>query len=106
LCQTRWPRAGDTGILPHIREAAAILAEIEVVDVRCGSGFPDEDEFMATAVERSHSAVLLGPDTDIFQFRVRAIARGHHLFDAAPIHTNVVDRSIRAVRRQITESGG
>jgi hypothetical protein len=53
-------------IASDIGAVAAVLAEFNVVDVRFGSRLENEHEFMLRTIERSHAAIGLGPDTDIF----------------------------------------
>ena len=54
--------AVDAWIGPDVGAVASVLAELEVVDMRCRSDLEDGDEFVLRAVEGAHAGVGLGPD--------------------------------------------
>ena len=59
------PEAVDARIGPDIRAVAAVLAEFDVVDVRCVPRLEDADELVLGTIERPHAGVGLRPDADI-----------------------------------------
>src|SRR3954462_12180477 len=57
-----------------------------------------------SAVERAHPGIFLAPDAEVFQLAIAAAAGGQQLFDMAPVHTNVVQRSVNAECREVAKS--
>src|SRR5205823_7855007 len=81
----------DPGISPNIAAVAAELAELNVVAVGSAALLEDQDELVLAAVERAHPAVVLDPNTEIFQLAISLAAGGQYLVQVAPIHADVVD---------------
>src|SRR5689334_2848764 len=54
---------------------------------------------MLRAVEASHAAIGLGPDTDVFELGEFPIASREHLAHVTPVAADVDDRPIPADRR-------
>ena len=77
--------AVHASVAPDIGAVAAVLAEFNIVDVRFGSRLEDEHEFMLRTIERSHAAIGLGPDTDIFQL-MTGLPAGFRRHGANPMH--------------------
>ena len=59
-------------VLPDVGAVAAVLAELEAVDVRRRAVLEDEDQLMPGAVEGPHAAVVLGPDDQVLELGVDA----------------------------------
>src|SRR5580692_11493753 len=55
------------GIAPDIAPVAPELAELDVVAVPTAAVLEHEDKFVLAAVERAHPAIVLDPDTEVFQ---------------------------------------
>src|SRR5579864_234805 len=55
----------DTGIGPHIRPTAPMLAELKVVDVGCRTLLKDEHQLVLVAVEAPHAPIILDPDAEL-----------------------------------------
>ena len=63
----------------------------------------DDDELVARAIEGAHAAVVLDPDDQVLKFREDGLARCEDLGQMAPVHADVVDRSLDTVRGQRRE---
>lgn len=92
-------------ISPDVRPVAPVLAKLDVVDVGGRTVLEDEHAFVLRTVERAHSAIRLHPDAHVFHFAISA-SGDHHLTKVSPVHANVVNRTIRAVRDQQVKDGG
>ena len=55
-------------ILPDIGAVAAVLAELEAVDVRRRAVLEGEDQLMPGAIEGAHAAIVLDPDDQVLEF--------------------------------------
>src|SRR5262245_64677993 len=82
-----------------------MLAKLEVVDVRGGATFEHEDQLVLRAIERAHSGVRLIPDAHVLELGIDRASRRRDLGDVPPVHTDLMDRSIAAIGRQIAEYG-
>jgi hypothetical protein len=60
---------------------------------------------MLRAIERSHAAIVLGPDADIFEFAVGAPASLQDFFDVPPIHALEADPTIAGKFRKVRKNG-
>ncbi len=74
-----------------------MLAELEVVDVGCGPGFPHEHQLVLGAVERAHAGVGLVPDAEVLELAVDRAAGAEHLPQVAPVHADLMDRSVDGI---------
>ena len=59
-----------SGIAPHIAAISAILAELDVVAVPAATVLEHKHKLVLAAVERAHPAIVLDPDTEVFQLAV------------------------------------
>jgi hypothetical protein len=73
------------------RPIAAVLAELEVVDMGRIAILKHEDQFMLGAVKTTLAGIRLYPDDQILEFTVDGFARGRHLAEVVPVHENKVD---------------
>src|SRR3984893_12878667 len=55
-------KAVHARIVPDISAVAPVFAQFDIVDMRRGAGLKDEYKFMLRPVQRTHAAVVLGPD--------------------------------------------
>ena len=85
----------DARVRPHVGAVAAVLAELEVVDVRRVALLEDIDQLVLAAVEGAHAGVVLVPDAQLREDR-RAGCGGKELGHMAPVHEEVADRPVRA----------
>src|SRR6516164_7725935 len=51
LIQSACVPAANAGIIPNVCSMAAMLSQLEIVEMRCGAGLPDEDELVLGAIE-------------------------------------------------------
>ena len=93
---TRGAEGVDAGIGPDVRAVAAVLAELDVVDVRRVARLEDEDQLVLRAVERAHAAIGLRPDAEVLELGVGPACRGQDLALMAPVHADEVDRAVAA----------
>ena len=59
---TAFAKHVGAGIAPHVRAVSSVLAELDVVGVRCVTVLEDQDELVLRAIERAHAAIDLVPD--------------------------------------------
>src|ERR1700730_14803468 len=59
--------------------------------------FPDKDHLMLRTVESTHSGIALVPDANVLQLGVVGISSCEHFAHVAPIHADLVDRTIGRV---------
>src|SRR5260370_9305420 len=82
----------DAGVIPHIAAVATIAAELDMVLVRVPAMLEQEHELVLAAVERAHAGIVLGPDAQVLQLGIAALAGGEQLPHVAPIHAYEVQR--------------
>src|SRR5262249_38615528 len=87
----------DAGMVPHVRPMAPKLAKFEIVDVGCGPPLPDKHQLVLGAIERAHSGVALVPDTEVLELAVDLVTGAEHLSHVAPIHADLMDRTVDSV---------
>ena len=90
-------RRAGTRIVPDVGAIASILAELDIVALRCAAVLEHENEFVAAAIEGSHAGVVFDPNTYVLEFGIDASACGKQLTDVPPIRKDKVERSICAV---------
>src|SRR5215471_16876756 len=73
--------------------------------MRRGAAFEHEYQLVLRAVERAHSGVRLIPDAHVLELVVDRATRRRDLGEVPPVHTDLMDRSIAAISRQIAEYG-
>ena len=75
----------------------AVQRELKTLDLGPNSGphyialTEDENEFVTRAIQRSHAAVRLEPDTQIDEFAAQSIDGGRHLCNVTPVHAHEKD---------------
>src|ERR1700704_5091436 len=65
--------------------------------MRSRAVLPHKDELVLGAIECAHSGVGLIPDADVLKLRVVGVSRCKHFAHMAPIHADLVDRTIRRI---------
>src|SRR5882724_5630903 len=65
--------------------------------MRSRATLPDKYHFMLRTVERTHSGVGPVPDADVLQLRVVGVSGCEHFSHVAPIHADLVDRTLRRI---------
>src|SRR5262245_60642979 len=68
--------AVDARIRPHIGAVAAMLAELNIIDMGRGARLIDEDQFVLAAVEAPHAPIGLGPHAEILELGIGAFRGG------------------------------
>src|SRR5712672_1652397 len=58
---------------------------------------PDEYQLVLRTVERAHSGVGLVPDTNVLQLSVVGITCCEHFSHMAPIHADLVNRTVSRI---------
>src|ERR1700730_17242373 len=58
------------GIVPDIGAVAAVPAELDHIEMRCGSDPVHKDQFMLGSVQRSHSRIGLVPDAQVQELAI------------------------------------
>src|SRR5260370_6755490 len=94
----------DAGVIPHIAAVATIAAELDMVLVRVPAVLEDEHELVLAAVERAHAGIVLGPDAQVLQLGIGALAGGEQFAHVAPIHTDEMERPLEAKPGEEPES--
>lgn len=89
-----------TSIFPYVCAVPSILAQHDIVTVDSSAIAEDEHKLMSGAVERSHSPVVLHPNTHIKEVAVRSVAGGDKLFYVSPVHTDEMNGRRYAVESQ------
>src|SRR5437588_11983627 len=92
------------GVVPDIGAVAAELAELDVVAVSVAAVFEHKDKLMLAAVKRAHPGIVFGPNAEVYQFAIDVAAGGQQLFGMAPVHEDVVQRTVKAEFREIAAS--
>src|ERR1700730_11830910 len=92
------------GVTPDIAAISAVLAEPDVVAVRAASLFEYKHKLVLAAVERAHPAIVLDPNTEVFQLAVGLSSSRQQLVEMAPVHTDVVQRAVEAERGEGAKS--
>src|SRR5438105_7326573 len=80
-------------VAPYVAAVAPEPAKLDVVAVPGAAVFEHEDKLVLAAVERTHAAIVLDPNTEVFQLAINAATGGQEFFGMAPIHANEVDRA-------------
>ena len=80
-------------------------AELDVVDMRRGTRFKDQADFVLRAIEASHTAIGLGPDAAIDKCIKRFTAGLKCLVEMPPVHEYVMERTLGAGVRENGEGG-
>ena len=57
--------AGGARIALHVRAPAAVLAELDIVDVRSDALLVEREQLVLRPVKAPHAAVRLGPDAQV-----------------------------------------
>ena len=70
-----------------------MLAEQDVVDVRCGARLEYRDHFTLRPVQRAHAALALHPAADVLQLCVD-LAGVEQGLQTAPVHEDKMDRAV------------
>src|SRR5882724_2519466 len=65
--------------------------------MRSRATLPDKYHFMLRTVERTHSGVGPVPDADVLKLRVVGVSGCEHFSHVAPIHADLVDRTLRRI---------
>jgi hypothetical protein len=55
------------------------FAEPEIVDMRSPAVLEHQHQLMLATIKGAHAGVALGPDAELFEFRVRVVAGRKHL---------------------------
>ena len=97
--------AVDPGIVPDVGAVAAVLAELDVINVRPRSRLEHEDQLVLGPVERAHAAIVLVPDAQVLLLGIEAAGGGQQLIDVPPVHADKVNRAVRAMGDQMAEHG-
>ena len=84
----------NPGIAPHVGPIAPEAAELDVVAVRALAEFEHEDKLMSGTVQRTHPAIILDPDAEIFQLAIDIAGGRQQLGNVAPIHAEIMQGSI------------
>src|SRR6202521_5418376 len=92
------------GVIPHIAAVATIAAELDMVLVRVPALLEQEHELVLAAVERAHAGIVLGPDAQVLQLAIGALAGGEQLAHVAPIHADEVERPVETEPGEEPES--
>ena len=83
------------GVVPDIGAVAAMLSEVDHVEMRRRANAVDEDQFVLRTVERAHASVRLVPEAQEFkEVAIDPLADGRDVVHVSPIHTNEVDSAI------------
>src|SRR3954447_25613325 len=94
----------DPGISPHIAAIAAEAAELDVVAVRTLAALEHEDQLVLAAVQGSHPAIVLGPDTQVLQLQISLPASCEQLLHMPPVHANIEQRATEAERGVVADT--
>src|SRR5690349_6162116 len=89
-------------VLPDIGPVSSVLAQLKRVDMRSSAVLEGKHQFVPGAVEGPHAAIVLGPDDEVLEFAVDG-AGFEHLAHMAPVHADVVDRSVAAEPHEVLE---
>ena len=92
----------DAWVLPDIGAVAAVLAELEVVDVRLRAVLEHEHQFMLAAVERAHPPVVLDPDTQLLRSAKDRCRGLKQLRLVPPVHEDVQNATWHRERAQVS----
>lgn len=98
------------GVGPNIGAVAAVLAKLDIIDVRPRSVLEDEDQLMLRPVKTSHAAVRLDPDAEVDRFEAAGERRGLQFLNVAPVHAGIDDRprpgmAGAGVKRRVQKAG-
>src|SRR5438477_2268432 len=91
----------DARIVPDIRASTAVLAQLEVIDVRRSSVLPYENQFVLAAIESAHPGIALVPHAEVLELAIDCPAGGEHLPLMPPVHTDLMNRAVDGVQRQL-----
>src|SRR6202047_3914674 len=94
----------DPGVIPHIAAVATVAAELDMVLMRVPAMLEQEHELVLAAVERAHAGIVLGPDAQVLQFGIGALAGGEQLRHVPPIHADEVERPVETEPGEEPES--
>ena len=61
---------------PHVAAVAPEPTKLDVVLVAVAAVFEDEDKLMLTAIQRTHTAIVLDPNTEVLQLAIYAATGG------------------------------
>ena len=89
--RTLGSKAINTRITPDIGAISAMFAERDVINVRLSSRLKDKNKFVLRSIERSHPAIIFGPDADIFKLAVGGPASLQDFFNVPPVHALEMD---------------
>src|ERR1700676_1105903 len=96
----------DSGIMPNVRSRTAEAPQLNIVSVRPGTAFENKDEFMLTAVERSHPGVVFYPHAYILELGISNIASREKFAHVPPIHADKMQTWLHAVAGNESEHIG
>ncbi len=96
----------EAGIGPHVGASAAMLAELEAVDVRPVADLEHRDQLVLRAIEGAHPGVGLHPDAQVLERELRRAARCQELVEMTPVHAHEGDGAIAAVASAIRLEDG
>ena len=99
----RRAKAVDAGVRPDVRTVAPVSAEFNIVDVCCPARLEHEYQLMLRAVERTHAAVRLRPDTQVLELAEGAVRGIQNFTHVAPVHADELDRTIDGMHSQVSE---
>ncbi len=84
----------DPGIDPGIGPIPPMLAQFDIVDVRCLAFLPQYDQLVRGPVERAHAAIGLGPADDVLQFVEDRCSGVEEQVETAPVHAGIDQRAV------------
>src|SRR5216683_7179591 len=87
-------------VAPDVTPVAPVLAQLNVISMDSAAVLEHEDEFVLAAIERSHAAVILGPDAEVLELGVDFAAGGEQLAHVPPVHAYEVKRPVPAMARE------
>ncbi len=96
-------QAVHPGVVPDIGPVAAVLTELEIVDMRRRADLEHEHQLVLGAIERSHPGVGLVPDAKVLDLEVDLATGAHELPQMPPVHADEVDSAIGTMGRQVSE---
>src|SRR5436190_23346210 len=103
VCVAARPPSIDPSVVPNVGSVPAVRAKLHGVHVGIGSDLVNEDKFVLGAVERSHTSIVLIPDTEILELGIDALSGPHDLGEMPPVHADEVNGAINTDLRHIGE---
>lgn len=86
--------ANPAAALAHVRAIPAMLAQLDIVDMRRHPDLEHEHQLMLRAIETAHAAIGLCPDAKVLEFGIAVARSGQDLAHMPPVHADEVDRAI------------